>query len=157
MSGSITVESLLQAIFSGNVEKVEETLSYLLKVNLSYHDVKRTKENQAQDSKEEKQKLVGKTTQKIDPESVYHGFVLGILSHLIATYEVRSNRESGYGRPDVMLIPKVAGKPGVVMECKVQKKQNLEGAFADAFTQLEQNDYKTELQERGAKWILSLR
>ena len=71
---------------------------------------------------------------QVDPESVYHGFVLGILTQLIDTYEVRSNRESGHGRPDVLILPKVAGKPGVVMEFKVKsKKQTLAAAFANDF------------------------
>ena len=45
-------------------------------------------------------------TAEEEPEKVYHAFVLGLLVNLSDRYQVRSNRESGYGRYDVMLIPK---------------------------------------------------
>ena len=45
-----------------------------------------------------------------EPEKVYHAFVLGMLVSLSNTYEVKSNKESGYGRYDVMIIPKDISK-----------------------------------------------
>jgi hypothetical protein len=43
--------------------------------------------------------------ERSQPEKFYHGLVLGLISELRDTYEIKSNRESGYGRYDVMLIP----------------------------------------------------
>ncbi len=56
------------------------------------------------------------------PEQVYHAFILGLLVHLSPQYLVRSNRESGQGRYDVMILPRSAGQPGVVLELKVKRK-----------------------------------
>ncbi len=53
-----------------------------------------------------------------EPEKIYHSFVLGMLIGLKYRYEVKSNRESGYGRYDVMLIPKNPQDLGVVFEFK---------------------------------------
>ena len=55
----------------------------------------------------------------MQPERFYHGFVLGLLVELRDRYLLRSNRESGYGRYDVMLIPKIKQDPAVIMEFKV--------------------------------------
>lgn len=56
-----------------------------------------------------------------DPERIYHAFVLGMLISLSEKYEVKSNKESGYGRYDVMLIPKDKSKIEIVMEFKKVK------------------------------------
>lgn len=54
-------------------------------------------------------------------EKLYHGFILGLLVQLEGRYEVRSNRESGLGRADVLVRPKQPGRPGVVLELKVDE------------------------------------
>ena len=46
---------------------------------------------------------------KSEPERFYHGFVLGLIADQTDIYEIRSNRESGFGRYDVMMIPKISG------------------------------------------------
>ncbi|WP_437895786.1 PD-(D/E)XK nuclease domain-containing protein [Sorangium sp. So ce124] len=58
---------------------------------------------------------------RLGPEEVYRGFVAGLLATLEPDYEVRSNRESGEGRPDVLVRPRQPGKPGVVPEMKVAR------------------------------------
>jgi hypothetical protein len=65
---------------------------------------------------------------------------------------VRSNRESGAGRPDVMIRPRVPGQPGVVLELKVARagEKSLEAALEDGLAQLAANDYGAELRAAGA-------
>ena len=53
-----------------------------------------------------------------EPESFYHAFVLGMLVSLSTTHQVKSNRESGYGRYDVMIIPHDKNKLGIIIEFK---------------------------------------
>jgi hypothetical protein len=84
-------------------------------------------------------------------EQVYHAFVIGLLASVDPAYEVRSNRESGKGRPDVMVRPKQAGKPGVVLELKVAKpgKKTLDEALAEGAAQIGERDYAGELRAAG--------
>ena len=89
---------------------------------------------------------------RIQPERFYHGFVLGLLVELRDQYEVRSNRESGYGRYDVMLIPRQKNQLAFVLEFKVydaQEELKLEDTVQSALAQIEEKDYDTELVERG--------
>ncbi len=88
----------------------------------------------------------------VDPERVYQGFVVGLLAVLEPAYQVRSNRESGKGRPDVLIRPTQPGKAGVVLELKVAKpgKKTLEQALSEGLEQLRANDYGAELRAVGA-------
>ena len=67
-----------------------------------------------------------------EPERFYHGFVLGLIADQTDIYEIRSNRESGFGRYDVMMVPKEREKtkiPAIILEFKVKnnkKEQTLE-------------------------------
>ncbi|HBL98557.1 TPA: AAA family ATPase [Candidatus Dependentiae bacterium] len=93
------------------------------------------------------------------PELFYHALVLGMLASLSNSYDVRSNRESGYGRYDVVFIPKDHSKPGIVLEFKavdLDKKETLEIAAKKALKQIEDNKYETELRALGLKKILKL-
>lgn len=99
----------------------------------------------------------------VQPENVYHAFVLGLLVSLQDDYEVKSNRESGYGRYDVMLIPKgEAGhhanrRKGIVFEFKkTRRNETLEEAAAAALRQIEEKNYEAELQARGVRDILKI-
>lgn len=85
------------------------------------------------------------------PERFYHGFVLGLLVSLGTRYEVLSNRESGYGRCHVLLMPRSAGQPGVALELKVRGEgESLEHALLGALSQLRERDYAQALRTRGA-------
>lgn len=88
-----------------------------------------------------------------EPERFYHGFVLGLLVDLRGRYLVRSNRESGYGRYDVMLVPSEPRKdPGIVMEFKVRnprREGSLEDAAAAALAQIADRRYAEELLASG--------
>lgn len=89
---------------------------------------------------------------KTQPERFYHGFVLGLLVELRERYQVKSNRESGYGRYDVMLIPKQKSEPAFVMEFKVydpDTEKSLPDTVEAALRQIQEKQYDTELQEMG--------
>ena len=91
-------------------------------------------------------------SQRSQPERFYHGFVLGLLVEVRDLYEIRSNRESGYGRYDVMLIPRQKNQLAFVLEFKVydaQEELKLEDTVQSALVQIEEKDYDTELIERG--------
>ena len=95
----------------------------------------------------------------VDSEKIYHGFILGMLIGLSDRYEVKSNRESGLGRYDVMLIPKNPNDLGIVMEFKKVgrfEKTTLEAAVESALKQIEDRHYAQELIDRGIKRILFL-
>ena len=94
-----------------------------------------------------------------DSEKIYHGFILGMLIGLSDRYEVKSNRESGLGRYDVMLIPKDPSQLGIIMEFKKIgrfEKSRLEAAVESAIKQIEYRQYAQELLDRGVRRILYL-
>ena len=90
-------------------------------------------------------------SQRSQPERFYHGFVLGLLVEVRDLYEIRSNRESGYGRYDVMLIPKTKKNDGIILEFKVKEaeEKTLEETVQTALAQIEDKEYDTELLELG--------
>ena len=86
------------------------------------------------------------------PEKFYHGFVLGLLVELRERYSVKSNRESGFGRYDVMLIPKDKMKDkAFIIEFKVVNRnrgeKSLEDALENALKQIEENRYEQNLTD----------
>ena len=97
------------------------------------------------------------TSEKKAPENFYHGFVLGLMVDQTENYIITSNRESGYGRYDIMLEPidKTNEKyPGIVIEFKVinpRKENSLEETVAAALKQIEEKNYDAELVKRGVK------
>lgn len=88
-----------------------------------------------------------------EPERFYHGFVLGLLVESAKNYMVKSNRESGYGRYDVVMEPKDIGDIAVIMEFKVfdteDGEMNLEDTASNALKQIDEKKYDTDLLERG--------
>lgn len=92
------------------------------------------------------------TSKQSRPERFYHGFVLGLLVEVRDCYEVRSNRESGYGRYDVMMIPKQQGRPAMILEFKVQaadEEKTLEDTVEAALAQITEKNYDAELLSIG--------
>ena len=85
------------------------------------------------------------------PERFYHGFVLGLLVDLQGEYVITSNRESGFGRYDVMLEPKDRAKDAYILEFKVKKakEKTLGDTLANAHAQIEEKKYAASLMERG--------
>jgi hypothetical protein len=124
-----SLEALTGALLGGDAERFEEQLQAFVTNVLSYHDLG-----------------------KLYPERVYQGFVVGLLAALEPGHQVRSNRESGKGRPDVIIRPTQPGKPGVVLELKVARrgKKTLDQALDEGLTQLRTNDYAADLRAAGA-------
>ncbi len=123
-----SVEDLSAALLGGDAEALEEQLQAFTTNLLSYHDV------------------------RLRPEQVYQAFVIGLLATLEPEYLVRSNRESGTGRPDVAIRPRHPGKPGVILELKVARpgKKTPKKALAEGLAQIRDHDYGAELRAAGA-------
>lgn len=86
------------------------------------------------------------------PERFYHGFVLGLAVELADRYVITSNRESGFGRYDVMLEPRNETDPAVILEFKVkdsQEETSLEDTADAALNQIERQQYESALRNKG--------
>ena len=118
---------LYESILNGDTEKMEEILSENLMETISFYDYQ---------------------------ESYYHGFLTGMLKN-IGNYIVQSNRESGNGRPDILLkYPSVRGK-AVIIEIKVSKTyQGLTEKCDEALKQIEEQHYEETLRQEGYQNIL---
>ncbi len=131
-----TYTSMLERLIIGDVESFQEFFTKLTLETLSSFDMSGT-----------------------EPELFYHALVLGMLASLSQTHEVKSNRESGYGRYDVMLIPKDKTKLGIIIEFKkvhANRNETLESEAQKALKQLEERKYETELRAQGFEKILKL-
>ncbi len=95
--------------------------------------------------------VANKPSEKADPERFYHGFVLGLIVELAGQYHILSNRESGFGRYDVMLEPTDRRQKAYVLEFKIKSKREatLEDTLKAALAQIEQKCYDAELIARG--------
>ncbi|MBF0352943.1 MAG: PD-(D/E)XK nuclease domain-containing protein [SAR324 cluster bacterium] len=134
--GERRLHPLLQALLNADVETFEDVLREMVLETLSFHD-----------------------TAGQEPEKVYHAFVLGMLVNLSETHRVRSNRESGYGRYDVMLLPKDPHKTGFVLEFKKinrHREETGESAMASALKQIQDKHYATELRVAGIQNIIGI-
>lgn len=93
-----------------------------------------------------------KPSEKSQPERFYHGFVLGLLVELRDRYQIRSNRESGYGRYDVMLTPVTEVDDAIVIEFKVHEpdeEESLPDTVRTALDQITEKNYDAELLAQG--------
>ena len=107
----------------------------------------------------------GRRAGKSEPERFYHGFVLGLMVDMSDRYIVKSNRESGLGRYDIMIYPKESGKgetakgdaakgDAIVIEFKVKSKKkesDLEQTVEAALRQIDEKRYDEELKALGFK------
>ena len=101
--------------------------------------------------------VAGKEESRIRPENFYHGFVLGLMVDKRDDYIIKSNKESGFGRYDVMMIPRDtenSSLPGLILEFKVINysiEKSLEETVKSALQQIEEKKYDTELLKAGVK------
>ena len=102
-----------------------------------------------------------KSSEYLEPERFYHGFVLGLMVDRREDYVIKSNRESGFGRYDVVMIPKNKANPktpAIVIEFKVQNKNKepkLEDSVNSALHQIQNKNYDADLIQDGVNpdWI----
>ncbi len=93
-----------------------------------------------------------KPSAETQPERFYHGFVLGLVVELSGRYIITSNRESGFGRYDVMMEPRKETDDAVIMEFKIRDAQDeasLEDTADAALKQIEEKQYEVILEHRG--------
>ena len=128
--------SILKDLIELNLKEYEKKFKVLVNEMFSYMDV-------------------GKNT----AENFYHAFVLGMLVGLKDTYYVNSNRESGFGRYDIMLEPKVKNGNCFIMEFKVMEnmeEKTIEDTLENAKKQIEDRGYESNLRERGFTNIIKM-
>jgi len=117
---------LLTALTTGNTEVFSELLQEFVSSSMSVFDLPNNEQ-----------------------EKSYHLFILGLLVYLMDTYEVKSNRESGFGRYDIMLIPKDPNGLGIVIEFKkATDDETIEQTAHKALEQIKQKNYVQELKSR---------
>jgi hypothetical protein len=122
------IDTLVKALLGGDAPTVQKMLQHIMIRAMSYQDP------------------AGR-----EPEKLYHGFILGLLVHMENQYDVRSNREAGFGRADVLMRPKVQGRPGVVIEFKVRDEdEKIDTVLKEAATQVRDRQYAVELVAAGA-------
>ena len=127
-------QSLLKNLVTGNLEEFLAVLRKFLRVSASYFDVSGQ-----------------------EPEKFYHGFVMGLIVSLSETHQVKSNKESGNGRYDVLLIPKDPKQLGLILEFKVAKNAvNCQDSAQEALEQINKKGYAAELEQQGVNNILKV-
>ncbi len=93
-----------------------------------------------------------KPSEVAEPERFYHGFVLGLIVDLTGRYTVTSNRESGFGRYDVMLEPCHEEDDAMILEFKVydpEEENTLSDTVKSALAQIEEKQYSSVLEVKG--------
>ena len=124
--------SVQQAIFTQNTARLQEVLEKFMIESVSFYDA--------------------------GNEGFYHGLLLGLCAILSNRYYVRSNGESGYGRFDVQLIPKIKSIPGFIFEFKHAKtdSEDLSALAREALNQIIAQKYETQMQSQGISEIVKI-
>jgi len=136
--GSKDLDEMLNALIANNINTFERILSKFVLETLSYFNVgRRTK----------------------DVERVFQAFLLGMLISLKDRYEVYSEKESGYGRYDVSVIPKDKSRQAIIMELKSIdpfNNETKEMTLEAALKQIEDRQYETILRQQGCTNIMKV-
>ena len=126
----------IKALITGDIEAMNAYMNKVALKTISYFDT-------------------GNVPSDEEPERFFHGFVLGLMVDQADNYIITSNRESGFGRYDIMLEPKDKQSekyPGIVIEFKVinpRRENSLEETVEAALKQIEEKNYDAELINRG--------
>jgi len=135
--GNKKLQAMLRALVTGNIDQFQRLLNEFVITTLSFFDAK------------------GK-----NPEAVFQAFVLGMLLNLGEEYEISSNRELGYGRYDILALPRNdMSKPAILMEMKSITgfyKEEPEKAINEAIEQINTKAYAKELEARGFRNVLKI-
>ena len=127
--GETLLRDMLRSMAEGDVTGFSEHLSDILRDFVSCHDA-------------------------AQPESFYHGLLLGFSVLMDGKYRVASNKESGYGRFDIAFFPLKEDAPGVILEIKAAKSEDaLEAKASEALEQIAEKEYGAELSRQGVKEI----
>ncbi len=136
--GNRELDAMLDALISGDISTFERIFSKFVLETLSYFNV-------------------GRKTQEV--ERVFQAFLLGMLISLKDRYEVYSEKESGYGRFDVSLVPKDKSKQAVIMELKsidTFNKETKDQTLEAALKQIEDRQYEAALRQQGCTNIMKV-
>lgn len=124
----------IRALLRGDVKSMNAYMNKVALETISYFDTGR------------------KPSEVTEPEKFYHGFVLGLIVDLADQYTVTSNRESGFGRYDVMLEPCHEEDDAIIMEFKVYdpgEDESMKDTVKSALTQIDDMQYAVALEAKG--------
>ncbi len=123
----------IKALLTGDVKAMNAYMNKVALATFSYFDTR-------------------KNPSREEPERFYHGFVLGLMVELSDRYILTSNRESGFGRYDVVLEPRRPDDDGMILEFKVQDvddEKELADTVREALAQIDRQKYEVMLVEKG--------
>ena len=123
---NVSRENLLNAVLSEEVGTLNQIVGTWLEETISFYDEK---------------------------ENYYHGFMAGLLSGFKG-YKLKSNRESGDGRPDLLLLERYGRKTAIIFELKASKERTLDAMVNEALQQIEDRHYDSELIQEGYQKII---
>ena len=133
--GLLWYNQFTAALISGNMAVFSSSLQKIMMQIVSFHDLAK------------------------EPEAFFHGLLLGFIASLQETHEIKSNRESGLGRYDILLIPHDVSQLGIVIELKAKQPHetiSLESLANMALEQIDEKRYTVEFTPRGITHILKI-